>query len=78
MRKYSVFISYAFSTIFILQIVACNTNSNDTTTVEDSTQPGAVTDSMPVVNTPITDSSAIITTPRINDDNVVNPDTSKK
>jgi hypothetical protein len=78
MRKYNLLIACAISTIFILQVAACKSNNNNNETTVDSTHAGNVVDSMPVVNTPVTDSSAIITTPPVNDNNVVNPDTTKK
>jgi hypothetical protein len=60
----------------VLILLSCNNTANETD-VTDSPNIGSVVDTMPVIKPQVTDSSGIIKTPSVNDNNVVNPDTSK-
>ncbi|HEX8356922.1 MAG TPA: hypothetical protein VF610_05915 [Segetibacter sp.] len=65
-----------FFIIGITLIIASACNSGEQSTViADSTQSLSATDSMPVLHSPVIDSSAIIKTPSTNDNNVIVPDT---
>jgi hypothetical protein len=56
--------------------ISCNSNANNTP-VTDSIHSSDVIDSMPVMNTPVMDSSSIIITPPVGDENVIIPDANK-
>jgi hypothetical protein len=70
--------SFPGLSLYLVVIFALSCNSKDTNNFAvDSTHADPISDSMPVLKPPITDTSGIITTPPINDDNVILPDTSK-
>jgi hypothetical protein len=75
MIKSSSFIIRVMSLIFVLSSTGCNSSENNAT---NGTANPESADSMPVVRPHTTDSGSIMTTPPVNDNNVVNPDTTQK
>lgn len=63
--------------ILLLLTAGCNMGGNKEA-ITDTVQAHSGIDSMPVVKPLIKDSSAIITTPPVNDDNVIVPDTNNR